>query len=57
MYAHSSNVTDFDFSFVYVVLTLYGKVCGTTCYDYLSMSLGGSEKNRWLQLDVTISML
>ena len=29
----------------------------TPCNDYLYMSLGGSEKNRWFQLDVTISIL
>ena len=29
----------------------------TPCNDYLSMSLGGSEKNCWFQLDVSIWML
>ena len=29
----------------------------TPCIEYLSMSWGGSEKNRWFHLDVSISML
>ena len=29
----------------------YGKVAVTLCNDYLLMSWGGSEKNRWFQLN------
>ena len=33
------------------------KFAVTPCNDYLSISWGGSEKNRWFQLDVSNSML
>ena len=40
-------------------LKLYDKVmfAVTPCNDYLWLSWGGSEKNRWFQLDISIILL